>query len=175
MKVFVAALAVTLMAGAARAELRQFSFDPADGETEAAAGPVTFLIRQSMLGSSVLKMSSTVAKASADLRRADVGALGPGGWRLISDGVERDLYRILPADEGPAFTDALCPGSKRAWLALTPVKYGRNVRAVVVGDNPAGGGVKRCRVLAFTFHGEWRLPPGTPPPTEENAPPSFPN
>jgi len=175
-RVLAAALAMTLAAGAARAELRQFSYDPADGDTQAAAGPVTLLISQSVLGGSrVLRMSSTEAKATAELRRADLGALGPDGWRLATDGVERDLYRILPSDEGAAFTAALCPGSKRAWLALTPVKYGRNVRAIVVGDNPAGGGVRRCRVLAFEFHGEWRLPAGASPPTEPNEPPDFPN
>jgi hypothetical protein len=174
MKTLVIALALAAAAGAARAELRQFSYDPADPATQAAAGPVTLLISPSMFGSRVLKMSSTVAKATADLRRDDAGALGPGGWRLATDGVERDLYRILPAEEGADFTTALCPGSKRAWLALTSVKYGRNIRAIVVGDDPAGG-VRRCRVLAFEFHGEWRLPAGTPPPTEENAPPSFPN
>ena len=175
MKILLTTLAMTLAAGAARAELRQFSYDPADDATQVAAGPVTLVISQSMMGSHVVKMSSTVAKATADLRRDDIGALGPGGWRLTSEGVERDLYRILPADEGAGLTSALCPGSKRAWLALTPVKFGRNVRAVVVGDNPSGGGVRRCRVLAFEFHGEWRLPAGTPPPTEDNAPPSFPN
>jgi hypothetical protein len=175
MKTLAMILALTLAAGAARAELRQFSYDAANEETIASSGPVTLLVSQSMFGTHLVKISSTVAKATADLRREDAGALGRGGWQEATDGVERDLYRILPADEGADFTSALCPGSKQAWLALTPVKYGRNVRMVVIGDDPAGGGVRRCRTLEFQFHGEWRLPQGNPPATEDNAPPSFPN
>ena len=42
-----AAGVLLLSATAAGAGIRQFSFDPADEETRAAAGPVTFVVRHS--------------------------------------------------------------------------------------------------------------------------------
>ena len=170
-----AVLALTLAATAARAEIRQFSYDPANDDTRAAAGPVTFMVNQTLFSTRVLKMRSTEANATADLARAS--ALGlKGFWDAVGRGESgRGVYRVLPTDDGPALTAALCPGSKRAWLALTPVKYGQDVQVVVIGDDPSGGPVKRCRELDFTFHGEWRLPPGATPDLDPIAPPDFPN
>ncbi|HEY1447626.1 MAG TPA: hypothetical protein VGF33_03750 [Caulobacteraceae bacterium] len=169
--------ALAISSTAAQAALRQFSYDPADAETRAAAGGVTFLIRQSMLGVRVLKMRATEAKAAADLSRADPDVLGRGGLaRALGQAApEHEFYQILPADEGPAFVAALCPGSKQGWVALTPVRYGQDLQAVVFGDDPAGGPARRCRTLAFTFHGEWRLPTGSGPSVESSEPPGFPN
>jgi hypothetical protein len=164
-------LTLCLAAGAAQAEIRQFSYDPANADTRAAAGPVTLMINQTLFSTRVLKMRSTEAKATVDLARSGDG---PGG-AVGRDAPGREIYRILPTNDGPAFTAALCPGSKRSWLALTAVKYGRNVQAVVFGDDPSGGPVKRCRTLEFAFHGEWRLPPGAAPEIEPIAPPDFPN
>jgi hypothetical protein len=135
------------------------------------------MVNQTLFSTRVLKMRSTEAKATANLARADVGALGGKGfWEAVGRGESgRAIYRVLPTDDGPALTAALCPGSKRAWLALTPVKYGQDVQVVVIGDDPAGGPVRRCRELDFAFHGEWRLPPGAGPDIEPIAPPDFPN
>jgi hypothetical protein len=162
---------------AAQAAIRQFSYDPADAETRAAAGGVTFMVRQSMLSVRVLKMRATEAKAAADLGPASPDVLGRGGLaRALGQAApEHEFYRILPGDEGPAFVAALCPGSKQGWVALTPVRYGQDVQAVVFGDDPAGGPARRCRTLAFTFHGEWRLPAGAAPSVEASEPPDFPN
>jgi hypothetical protein len=160
-----------------QAAIRQFSYDPADAETRVAAGGVTFMINQSMLGVRVMKMRATEAKAAADLSRADPDVLGRGGLaRVLGHAAsEHELYRIMPGDEGPAFIAALCPGSKQGWVALTPVRFGQDLQAVVFGDDPTGGPARRCRTLAFTFHGEWRLPNGAGPPVESAEPPDFPN
>jgi hypothetical protein len=165
-------------APAAQAAIRQYSYDPADAATRDAAGGVTFMVNQSLLGGvRVMKMRATEAKATADLERADAGALGRGGLTqaLGSAAPERELYRIDSRDEGPAFIAALCPGSKRGWLALTPVRYGQDLQVVVLGDDPAGGPARACHTLAFSFHGEWRLPGRSPPPTESSDAPGFPN
>lgn len=173
-----AAVATLALAPKAGATIRQFSYDPADADTRLAAGGVTFMVNQSLFGGvRVLKMRATEAKATADLERADPGALGQGGLAraLGRTAAEHSLYRIRSSAEGPAFVAALCPGSKRAWVALSPVGYGEDLQAVVIGDNPSGGPARKCRALAFTFHGEWRLPVGSPPPTEAAEPPDFPN
>ncbi|HEY2481059.1 MAG TPA: hypothetical protein VGI30_02525 [Caulobacteraceae bacterium] len=165
-------------APAAQAAIHQYSYDPADAATRQAAGGVTFMVNKTLFGGTrVLKMRATEAKATADLQRADPGVLGRGGLTRIlgPEGPAHDLYRIESADEGPSFVAALCPGSKRGWVALSPVRYGQDMQAVVLGDDPAGGPARACRKLAFTFRGEWRLPSGTPPPTEAVEAPAFPN
>lgn len=159
-----AMLIATASAGAA---IRQFSYDPADAGTRAAAGPVTLVINQTMFGTRVLKLRSTTAKATVDLTRGEPG-------RLPAE-VRGTLYRIADADDGPAFVAALCPGSKRAWLALSGVHYGAAVRAQVLGDAPSGGPIKLCRTLDFTFHGEWAVPAHRQIEIDPVAPPDFPN
>jgi hypothetical protein len=160
------ALALALVAGGAQAALRQFSYDPADAATRTASGPVTLLISQSMFGVKVLKLRSTEAKATVDLARADPGRL--------PDPVRGTPYRIRGADDGPAFTAALCPGSKQAWLAVSPVRYGADLQMAVVGDDPSSKALKLCRLLRFSFHGEWRLPSGASPKLEADEAPDFP-
>ena len=161
-------LTLALAAGHAQAALRQFSYDPADSATREASGPVTLLINQTLFGARVLKLRSTEAKATADLRLADPGRL-PGEARGA-----RGIYRVSESDDGAAFVAALCPGSKRAWLAFSAVKYGAELKAVVFGDDQVGPGVRVCRRLVYDFHGEWRLPPGVSPKLEADEPPDFP-
>jgi len=170
-----AALAILLSAGGAHAGIRQFSYDPADAETRAVTGPVTLVIDQRMFGARVMQMRATEAKATTDLARADIGGRDGVSRALGADARERQLYRVLPADDGGAFIDALCPGSKRAWLALSPVRYGEALHAKVVGDDPAGGPVKLCHSLDFAFHGEWSVPAGSQLRIDPVAPPDFPN
>jgi len=173
-----ALMAACSAASSAQATIRQYSYDPADAGTRLAAGGVTFMVNQTLLGGvRVLKMRATEAKATADLERVDQGVLGQGGFaRAVGrDAPENALYQIRSSAEGPAFVAALCPGSKRAWVALSPVGYGEDLQAVVIGDDPSGGPARKCRALAFTFRGEWRLPAGSPPPTEAQEPPDFPN
>ena len=169
--------AAVMIADPASATLRQFSYDPANDATREAAGDVTLLIDQHLFSTRVLKLRATDAKATTDLKRVDAGDLPRGGLSaaLGPEGRGRDLYRILDADQGPELTAALCPGSARAWLALTPVRYGEGVQVILIGDDPKGGPARRCRVLDFQFHGEWRLPAHAPPPMERDEPPAFPN
>jgi hypothetical protein len=178
LRIFLLAICDLAVAPAAQAAIHQYSYDPADTATRQAAGGVTFMVNQTLFGGTrVLKMRATEARATADLQRADPGILGRGGLTRVlgPEGSAHDLYRIEAADEGPSFVTALCPGSKRGWVALSPVRYGQDVQAVVIGDDPAGGPARACRKLAFTFRGEWRMPGGTPPSTEAIEAPAFPN
>ena len=165
------AFALILASGPAAAAIRQFSYDPANEETRTAAGALTFMINQKMFSTRVLKLRATEAQATADLRRADPSVLG----RSVAHPDERDVYEVLPAEDGAALVAAFCPGSKRAWMAFSPVRLNQDLSVLVVGDNPAGGGPRRCRSFEFTFHGEWRVPPGDLPTFGPVGPPRFPN
>ncbi len=164
MRTFPARLALAalllLAAGASRAaQIRMFSYDPADAETRAAAGPMTFQFKQGLLKSTILTLRSTEADATVDVAPAPESALG--GVRLTAlagpEAADRDLYVIRPADDGAALIAALCPGSAHGWLAIERPHYGRDLGVDVLGDGPAGR-ARLCRKLAFNFHGEWRVP-----------------
>ena len=152
------------LAGAASADsLHLYSYDPADAATRQAAGPLTFTFRKALLHTTVLKLMSTEATATAWLRPADDRALGRGGLPGVAGAEsarDRDLYEVQPADEGAALISAFCPGAGRAWLAFSPLKLNRDLTVLVVGAPAAGGAPRLCRTLAFRFHGEWLLPPG---------------
>ncbi len=92
-----AAAAMLALASTAGATIRQFSYDPADADTRLAAGGVTFMVNQTLLGGvRVLKMRATEAKATAELERVDQGVLGQGGLaRAVGRAApEHTLYRI---------------------------------------------------------------------------------
>ncbi len=135
-----------------------FSYDPANAETRAAAGPLTFEFNQGLMHVRMLSVRSTEAQATARLHPALDKALGPGGLTpLISAGsTERDLYEIMTADEGAALIAAFCPGAHRAWMSFSRPRLYGDLRVQVLGDQ--SGVVRRCRTLDFNFHGEWRLP-----------------
>ena len=153
-------LVSSLAAGAAEAgAVHMYSYDPADAETRAAAGPMTFEFRQGLLKPTVLSVRSTEADATVDLSPAPEAALGRGGLTATAgaEAADRDLYAVRAADEGTALIAALCPGSTRGWLAISRPRYGRDLGVDVLGA-AAAGGARLCRKLAFNFHGEWRVP-----------------
>ncbi len=157
-----AALALTAASGEARANVRIFSYDPANEVTRRAAGDLTFEFNQRLVFTTILRIRSTQGQASAAVKPVDEHVLGPGGLsRLIGKTAqERDLYEVESSDEGADLIKAFCPGSKRAWLAFSRLYQDRPLRVQVIGDDPAGGPTRLCETLDFTFHGEWRLPPG---------------
>ncbi|MHB8530633.1 MAG: hypothetical protein ACYC8V_14130 [Caulobacteraceae bacterium] len=140
---------------------RIFSYDPADGPTRAAAGGLTFEFDQHLTSTRLLRVRATEGPATAELKRVGEGRLGPGGLNAAVGGkaAERDLYEIQPKEEGGAMIQALCPGAARAWLAADRLHANRDLTVLVVGA-ASGGPARLCRTLHFSFHGEWRLPPG---------------
>lgn len=157
---FTLLLSAGFVAGGVQAgAVRMFSYDPADAETRAAAGPITFEFKQGLLKPTVLTVRSTEADATIDVDPAPESELGGRGLVAIAgpEASDRDLYSVRAADDGTALIAALCPGSARGWLAISRPRYGRDLGMDVFGA-PSTGGAKLCRKLAFTFHGEWRLP-----------------
>lgn len=157
------ACAAVALAGSARAStLHIYSYDPADSETRHAAGAVTFEFNRRLVFTTVLRILATEGQASADLKPAKEEALGHGGLTtLIGAGApERDLYEVLPSGDGPAMVAAFCPGDNRAWMVIGRLKVDHDLRVFVLGQDRSGR-ARLCRTLAFSFHGEWTLPPGT--------------
>lgn len=155
------AASCALWAGAAWADtVRLFSYDPANAQTRAAAGALTFEFKQRLVGTTMLNVRATEAQATAYLRPAPDKALGQAGLTpLIGPAAsERDLYEVLSSGEGPALISAFCPGARRAWMAFGRPRLNRDLRVFVLGDTASGGPVRLCRTLDFNFRGEWRLP-----------------
>ena len=174
--VMIAAALALGAAGGAKAGVRIFSYDPADEATRRVAGDLTFEFDQRLVFTTILRIRSTQGQAAADLKPAEEHVLGRGGLsRLIGKAAqERDLYEVQPAEEGSDLIRAFCPGSKRAWLAFSRLVEDKPLRVQVIGDDPAGGPTRLCETLEFTFHGEWRLPPGPPVQAGDMLVPSFP-
>jgi hypothetical protein len=151
-------------AGWARAAtMHLWSYDPANAETRHAAGALTFEFDRRLVFTKVLKVLATEADVKAEVTPVDEKVLGRGGLSgLIGPhATERDLYQIQSLDEGPAMIAALCPGSRRAWLAFGRLRANHDLRIYVLGDDADGKSAHLCKTLDFTFHGEWKLPSNT--------------
>ncbi len=171
------ALALVAVGGPAWASnIHLYSYDPADAATRTVSGPLTFTFDKGLLRNTLINLRSTEAPATAYLRRVDERALGPGGLggAIGPRAPERDLYEVTTAEQGDALIAAFCPGAKRAWMAFGLLKMNRDLKVLVIGAPAAGGPAKLCRVLQFSFHGEWRLPPGRSIDPRELERPRFP-
>jgi hypothetical protein len=166
------ALAAALPAAAAD---RFFSYDPANDVTRRIAGDLTFEFRQKLVWNVLLAVRSTEGQATAELKPVGEGVLGSGGLARVAPGArEHDLYEVTPDAQGAEMIRAFCPGSEHAWMAFGRLVEGAPLRVRVIGDTPGGGGAHLCQTLDFTYHGEWMLPHGAPPPAHDLLVPHFP-
>jgi hypothetical protein len=165
-----------LAAGPAAAANRFFSYDPANPETRKLAGDLTFEFRKKLVWNVVVSVRSTEGEAMADLRPVSGdGALGASLARIVGPSLrEHDLYEVTPTAQGAELTHAFCPGSNRAWMAFGKLAEGEPLRVRVLGDTPGGGPAHLCQTFDFTYHGEWALPHGAPPPERDLLVPHFP-
>jgi hypothetical protein len=153
-------LSITATAAQARDPDRIFSYDPVSESADTLAhGGLTFVFRKQLFGGTrVLKVLSTQEKGTALLKPAGEKELGAGLAALVGHKVdERDLYEILPEDQGAPLIRAACPGSTRAWLAFGDLKIGRNLVIHAFGA-PETGKAHLCASMEFAWHGEWKLP-----------------
>jgi hypothetical protein len=163
-----ACLLVLALAGPAAAVKRMYSYDSANKLTEQMTeSGLTFVFNRSLMSTRVTELIETNDIGQADLRPASPSVLGPGGLAaLIGQGAhERDLYEIVPRDDGAALIRALCPGADRAWLAFGPLRVDQPLRIHALGHDPATGRSRKCITLDYSFHGQWALaPPPLPQP-----------
>lgn len=156
--VFLAALGI---AGAAHAEQRVYAYDPADDATQRRLDSgLTVFFDRGLFGMRVREILATRARASVKVEPAGERELGARLDAVLPKGAyERELYAIADAAEGPALIRALCPGSTKGWLVLSPLRYQHPLTIQALGDDPAGGAARHCATLTLNFRGEWRTPP----------------
>ena len=164
MKLRIACLVLTgvlALAGAAHAEQRVYAYDPADDTTQARLDSgLTIFFDRGLVGMRVREILATRARASVKVEPAGERELGARLETLLPKGAyERELYAIEDAAEGPALIRALCPGSTKGWLVMSPLRYQSALTIHALGDAPGGGAARLCATLNLNFRGEWRTPP----------------
>jgi hypothetical protein len=155
------ACSLALAATPAEAKRRMFSYDPVTPVTQTLAeGGFTFIFEDGALGGQrVRTLLSTTASAEAALKPADEKDLGASLDALAGHAVDsRDLYEILPDNEGAPLIRAACPGSDRAWLAFGKLRRVEDLRVEAFGRSTEGGKIHHCATLDFSWRGEWKLP-----------------
>lgn len=156
--------------------LHIYSYDPADAATRHTAGALTFEFNRRLVFTTLLRVLATEGDAKAEVVPADEHVLGPGGLTALVGprATERDLYEIQPQDEGGAMIAALCPRSRRAWMAFGRLRAFHDLKIFVVGDDPDTHKARLCETLQYSFHGEWQVPSGTHIDPGIVEPPQFP-
>jgi len=154
-----AGLAVALAPGAASARRLIYSYDSTDAITrQMTENGLTFIFDKSLMATRVSKIVETQDVGEADLKPASDRDLGVSQWMLLGEaGRAHDLYEITKGDDGVALTKALCPGAEHAYLAIGPLKSGRDLTVFAIG-RAAGRPAWLCETLGYGFHGEWSLP-----------------
>ena len=134
-----------------------YAFDPASELSRRLTRGVTLEVERGLLGGArVVRFYSTTATGSAPLER---GGLSDAQRRAaLPEGAEEaNAYAILPEDDGPALTRALCPGSDRAWLVVGRVRPLRDLRMHAVGQVRDAAPVL-CATLDYRYRGEFARP-----------------
>ena len=149
------------LAGTAHAEQRVYAYDPADDATQRRLDSgLTIFFDRGLIGMRVREILATRARASVKVEPAGERELGARLEAVLPKGAhERELYAIEDAAEGPALIRALCPGSTKGWLVLSPLRYQQRLVIHALGDTPDGGPARHCAILNLNFRGEWRTPP----------------
>lgn len=158
----IAGLTALVLAGSAVASPLMYSYDSMTPITETMTeSGVTLILDKSLLHTRVLRLVETLNVGSADLKPASEGELGRGGLgALVGPELhEHDLYEILKKDDGRALSNALCPGSDKAWLAFGPIKQDRELKVRALGREAKTGKAWLCLTLDYAFHGVWAMPP----------------
>jgi hypothetical protein len=158
---FAVLAAALALGGAAQAEQRVYAYDPADQATQRRLeSGLTVFFDRGLVGMRVREILATRARAAVKVDPAGERELGARLERLLPKGAqERELYAIEDAAEGPALVRALCPGSTRGWLVLSPLRYNTDLVIHALGDAPGGGPARHCVTLNLTFRGQWLTPP----------------
>lgn len=152
-------------AGPVLAAEQMMSFNPDSPDARRLTGAgLTVVFRSRLTSQKVEKVMATAVPAVAELKPASERELG-----ALSKASLGGLYAVdAKADQGAAYVRAFCPGSTKLWLSFGKVsRYPLQVRAF--GDDPkAGGQVRQCADMTFSFKGEWALPGRGPPDPMEN-------
>lgn len=164
------ALSILMLAAApaAAGQVRYYSFDPADAQTQRLTRGVTLEVERGLFGGvRVHGLYSTSARGSANLDHVggmDLRAALPAGAR------ESNVYRILPEGDGRALGRALCAGSDEAFLVMGRVRLGDPLTVHAVGRTGEAA-PQLCATLRYEFRGEWAMPPRDGPNSSDSLAP----
>jgi hypothetical protein len=155
----VVAMVAALAPRAASARRLIYSYDSTTPITrQMTENGLTFVFDKILITTRVYKIIETQDVGEADLKPASERDLGRSRSDLLGEaGRSHDLYEITNADNGPALIRALCPGAERGFLAIGPLKSGRDLTVFAIGA-AKGRPAWLCETLDYGFHGEWRLP-----------------
>ncbi|MBA4803528.1 MAG: hypothetical protein H2038_02620 [Brevundimonas sp.] len=159
-RILTAALALSLVAGPAAAEIRYLAYDASNRVTQALTRGVTLEANRGLFGAiSVRRIISTSQRGSAEVRRG-----GPDAVRraLPEGAAEATVYTISPEGDGRGLSRALCPGADAAWLVSGRVRLARPLTLHAVGRWPDGT-YRHCVTLSYDWRGEWATPPAAAP------------
>lgn len=159
-RILTAALALSLVAGPAAAEIRYLAYDASNRVTQALTRGVTLEANRGLFGAiSVRRIISTSQRGSAEVRRG-----GPDAVRraLPEGAAEATVYTISPEGDGRGLSRALCPGADAAWLVSGRVRLARPLTLHAVGRWPDGT-YRHCVTLSYDWRGEWAAPPAAAP------------
>ncbi|MDB5439108.1 MAG: hypothetical protein JWM33_1535 [Caulobacteraceae bacterium] len=159
-------ITLSLLPGLACAAERRFTYDSGSARAKALTGAgLTLTVDQGLLGGAKLKLvQATAVPVAAEIEAAERADEAEIRALLPKVAAKVALYRVDPkAQEGAVLSAAFCPGATRVWLATSPIAYGKPLTLWAVGQ---GGGAAKllCAEMAFTWRGEWRLPPDRAPP-----------
>jgi len=163
-RVLLAAVAGLAVLGAAAPALaaskRMVTYDSSSPEAKRLTGAgLTFVFTRTLLRQRVLAVRATavpVGVVPEPLRDSDTARALDG--LMGEDAGSGALYEISGEKaEGKVMVQAFCPGAVKAWLAISPITHGRDLRVHAFGAD-ASGAAKLCAVMDFTWRGEWRMP-----------------
>lgn len=147
---------------AASAKRLIYSYDSISPITEQMTeNGLTFVFDKGIMATRVLKIIETQDVGEAGVRISSDHDLGVSLYSLLGDQARgHDLYEIEPADNGAALVQALCPGAEHGFLAIGPLKPGRDLTIYALGRLQNRSWL--CVTLDYGFHGAWSLPVSLP-------------
>lgn len=139
-----------------------YSYDPVSPSARTLTDTgLSFEFERGLLGGvRIEKIIQTGERGSADVKPASEKDLGRGGLKAALAGRRPAgaLYEILPAADGKAFVQAVCPGAARAWLLIGPLQPFRDLTIQAVGRDAGAASARPCSEMEFSYYSEWRLP-----------------
>ena len=149
-----------LMAGAAHAKERYFTYEPDSESAKHRSDVITLAVHEDMLGRRVQKLYRT--RGAGLVLGKPQGAFSGGQLVKLLKSNDDDTRGIqlyaVDVKDGAGFAYGACKGADRAWLAMTPVRPDHDLTIYVLRIDPETKGPAICETLQYRWRAEWQLP-----------------